>query len=223
MNIINKIKSKLIVSCQPIVKGPLDNSGIILAIAQAAVNGGACALRINDEKNVYNIKKKLKIPIIGIKKRKIKKSEIIITPFCEDIENLAKSGADIIAFDSTLRKRPVEISKLIENIHKYNCLAMADCSNLKEMINAVNLGTDIVASTLSGYTKKKKPPKLPDLNLISNFKSKNKKIPFIAEGRYNTPKLAKEAITRGAHAVVVGTAINRVEEITNWFASAINK
>jgi len=223
MNIIRKIKSKLIVSCQPVVKGPLDNHRMILAIAEAAVNGGASALRINDAKNVYNIKRKLKIPIIGIKKRKLKNSNIVITPFCKDIELLAKSGADIIAFDATLRKRPDKINKLIEIIHRNNCIAMADCSNIYEAINAINIGADIVATTLSGYITNKSAPKLPDLKMIINFRKKIKNKPIVAEGRYNTPKLAAEAIKRGAHAVVVGTAINRVEEITNFFVKEINK
>ena len=33
----------------------------------------------------------------------------------------------------------------------------------------------------------------------------------------------KKAIDMGAHAVVVGTAINRVEIITNWFVDEMNK
>ena len=223
MKIIKKIKSKLIVSCQPVVKGTLDNQASILALAQASVNGGASALRINGEKNVYNIKKKTKVPIIGIKKRKLKNSEVVITPFCEDVKSLAESGADIIAFDATLRKRPVEISKLIEAIHKNNCIAMADCSNFYEAINATELGADIVATTLSGYTKNKTVPKNPDFRMISQYKTNTNNKPIIAEGRFNTPKLAAEAIRRGAHAVVVGTAINRVEIITNWFVAEMNK
>ena len=59
--------------------------------------------------------------------------------------------------------------------------------------------------------------------MIINFRKKIKNKPIVAEGRYNTPKLAAEAIKRGAHAVVVGTAINRVEEITNFFVKEINK
>jgi len=223
MKIIKKIKSKLIVSCQPVVKGTLDNQASILALAQASVNGGASALRINGEKNVYNIKKKTKVPIIGIKKRKLKNSEVVITPFCEDVKSLAESGADIIAFDATLRKRPVEINRLIEVIHKHNCIAMADCSNFYEAIKATELGADIVATTLSGYTKNKTVPKNPDFRMITKYKTNTHNKPIIAEGRINTPKLAAEAIRRGAHAVVVGTAINRVEIITNWFVEEMNK
>ena len=222
MDIINNIKSKLKVSCQPVVGGVLDNERSILALAEASVNGGATALRINDKKNVYNVKKKLNVPIIGIKKRKVKNSNVVITPFCEDINSLADSGADIIAFDATIRKRPVEIEKLIELIHKKNCISMADCSNYNEAVNASFLGADIVASTLSGYIKGN-IPKNPDFRIISKFSQNNINKPIIAEGRINTPKQAAQAIKMGAHAVVVGTAINRIEIITDWFAAEIVK
>ena len=220
MDLLNNIKSKLIVSCQPVVGGVLDNESSILALAEASVNGGATALRINDKKNVYNVKKKLNVPVIGIKKRKVKNSNVVITPFCEDINSLADSGADIIAFDATIRRRPVE--KLIEFIHKKNCVSMADCSNYNEAVNASFLGADIVASTLSGYIKGK-IPKNPDFRIISKFSQNDINKPIIAEGRINTPKQAAQAIKMGAHAVVVGTAINRIEIITNWFAEEIIK
>ena len=222
MDLLNNIKSKLIVSCQPVVGGVLDNESSILALAEASVNGGATALRINDKKNVYNVKKKLNVPVIGIKKRKVKNSNVVITPFCEDINSLADSGADIIAFDATIRRRPVEIEKLIEFIHKKNCVSMADCSNYNEAVNASFLGADIVASTLSGYIKGK-IPKNPDFRIISKFSQNYINKPIIAEGRINTPKQAAQAIKMGAHAVVVGTAINRIEIITNWFAEEIIK
>ena len=221
MKIINKIKFKLIVSCQPVINGPLDDYSSILALAKASIDGGASGLRINDAKNIYNVKKKLDVPIIGIKKRKLKNSKVTITPFCEDIKSLANSGADIIAFDATLRKRPVEINKLIKSIHKNNCMAMADCSNYAEALNASQQGADIIGTTLSGYTNNKATPKLPDYKLIERCKKLGR--PIIAEGRFNTPQLAAEAIRRGAYAVVVGTAINRIEIITSWFVEKINE
>ena len=117
MDILKKIKSKLIVSCQPVVGGALDNESSILSIAEASVDGGAVGLRINDKQNVYNIKKKLNVPVIGIKKREIIGSNVIITPFSEDVTALADSGADIVAFDATFRERPVAIEKLINLFH----------------------------------------------------------------------------------------------------------
>jgi putative N-acetylmannosamine-6-phosphate epimerase len=45
----------------------------------------------------------------------------------------------------------------------------------------------------------------------------------IAEGRIWTPEEAREALRRGAHAVVVGTAITRPIEIVRRFARAASE
>jgi len=45
----------------------------------------------------------------------------------------------------------------------------------------------------------------------------------MAEGRFNTPELAKKAIEYGADAVTVGSAITRIENITNWYAKVVKK
>ncbi len=129
-------------------------------------------------------------------------------------------GADIIAFDATLRKRPVSIEKLISKIHSCKKIAMADCSNMKDAINAIENGADILSTTLSGYTSKNLPPKNPDFKLLRQL-IKKFKIPIIAEGRFNTPAFYKKAINYGAHAVVVGTALNRIELITKSFLDEI--
>ncbi len=42
----------------------------------------------------------------------------------------------------------------------------------------------------------------------------------MAEGRYNTPELAAKAIESGAVAVTVGSAITRLEVVTQWFINA---
>ena len=44
----------------------------------------------------------------------------------------------------------------------------------------------------------------------------------MAEGRYNTPELAKTAIEIGAYCVTVGSALTRLEHIVSWFAKAIH-
>ena len=43
----------------------------------------------------------------------------------------------------------------------------------------------------------------------------------MAEGRYNTPELAKIAIEIGADFVTVGSALTRLEHIVSWFSSAV--
>ena len=214
--VLKSIKKSLVASCQPIPNGPLDTPNFVLASARASLIGGAKALRIEGFKNLKIIKKNIKIPVIGIKKRISEKYPIIITPLISDVDKLANLGADIIAFDSTNRKRPYSIKQIISQIHFYKKLAMADCSNEKDAIIALDKGADIIATTLSGYTNNKKTPIKPDLKLLKLF-IKIFNVPVIAEGRFNNKFFFKKALDIGAHAVVVGTALNRIELITKSF------
>ena len=214
--IIKSLKNSLIASCQPLPQGPLDTPSFVLASAKASIIGGAKGLRIEGFKNLKIIKKNLNLPVIGIKKRVSNKYPIIITPLLSDVEKLSDLGAEIIAFDSTLRERPYSVKSLISKIHSYKKIAMADCSSIKDAINAIDNGADILSTTLSGYTNEKLPPKNPDFKLLNQL-IKKFKVPVIAEGRFNTPIFYKKAINLGAHAVVVGTALNRIELITKSF------
>ena len=214
--ILKSIKKSLIASCQPIPKGPLDTPTFVLASAKASLIGGARALRIEDFKNLKIIKKNTNIPVIGIKKRISEKYQIIITPLLSDVEKLSNLGADIIAFDSTDRKRPYSVRQIISKIHSYKKLAMADCSNERDANVAVDNGADIIATTLSGYTNNKIVPIYPDFKLLKFF-IKKFNVPVIAEGRFNDRSFFKRALSMGAHAVVVGTALNRIELITKSF------
>ena len=214
--IINSFKNSLIASCQPIPQGPLDTPSFVLASAKASIIGGARALRIEGFKNLKLIKKNINLPVIGIKKRVSKKYPIIITPLLSDVEKLSELGAEIIAFDSTFRARPYSVGSIISKIHSCKKIAMADCSTIKDAMIAIENGADILSTTLSGYTNKKSPPKNPDFKLLNQL-IKKFKVPIIAEGRFNTPLFYKKAIKAGAHAVVVGTALNRIELITKSF------
>ena len=70
------------------------------------------------------------------------------------------------------------------------------------------------------HTNKKLTPKNPDFKLLNQL-IKKFKVPIIAEGRFNTPVSFKKAMKSGAHAVVVGTALNRIELITKSFLDEI--
>ena len=214
--IIKRLKGSLIASCQPIPKGPLDFPSFVLASAKASIIGGAKGLRIEGFKNLKVIKQHINLPVIGIKKRISKKYPVIITPLLSDVEKLSELGAEIIAFDSTLRDRPYSVKQLISEIHSCKKVAMADCSTIKDALNAIENGADILSTTLSGYVSSKSPPKNPDFRLLSKMLKKFK-VPIIAEGRFNTPVFYKKAINSGAHAVVVGSALNRIELITKSF------
>ncbi|MDP8079911.1 N-acetylmannosamine-6-phosphate 2-epimerase [Phocoenobacter skyensis] len=217
-HILTKIKYELIASCQPVDDGPMDSPEIVAAMAQASVIGGAKGIRIEGVENLKATRKAVDVPIIGIVKRDLPDSPVRITPFLEDIEALAKAGADIIAVDGTNRPRPVTIKQAIKKIKEVGCLAMADCSNLEEGLYCQQLGFDIVGSTMSGYTGGD-IPKEPDYQLVKDL---NKAGCFVmGEGRYNTPELARSAIEAGAHCVTVGSALTRLEHIVSWFADEI--
>ena len=216
--VFQRIQHGLIASCQPVDDGPMDKPEIVAAMAQASVIGGAAGLRIEGVENLKAARPTVQVPIIGIVKRDLPDSPIRITPFLHDIEALAKAGADIIAVDGTHRPRPVELESAVKKIHELGCLAMADCSNLEEGLHCQKLGFDIIGSTMSGYTGGV-VPKEPDYQLVKDLKKAGCRV--MAEGRYNTPELAKTAIEIGADFVTVGSALTRLEHLVSWFAAAV--
>ena len=216
--VFQRIQHGLIASCQPVDDGPMDKPEIVAAMAQASVIGGAAGIRIEGVENLKAARPTVQVPIIGIVKRDLPDSPIRITPFLHDIEALAKAGADIIAVDGTHRPRPVELESAVKKIHELGCLAMADCSNLEEGLHCQKLGFDIIGSTMSGYTGGV-VPKEPDYQLVKDLKKAGCRV--MAEGRYNTPELAKTAIEIGADFVTVGSALTRLEHLVSWFAAAV--
>ena len=221
-NILKKIKNKIIVSCQPNERGPQDKTNIIVSMAKTAILGGCGGVRVEGAKNIYEVKKNISIPIIGIIKRDIPKYKVRITPLLTDVDKIISSGADIIAYDATIRRRPCPTKELVLKIKNANRLAMADCSNLEDAKKAINEGADIIGTTLSGYIGKiSKDTDKPNFNLIRQFKKLNSFV--MAEGRYNTPGLARKAILEGADAVTIGSAITRIDNITSWFVREISK
>ena len=71
---------------------------------------------------------------------------------------------------------------------------------------------------MSGYTGGEVPVE-PDYQLVRDLKSAGCFV--MAEGRYNTPELAKVAIEIGADCVTVGSALTRLEHIVSWFANSV--
>jgi len=221
-NILKKLKNKIIVSCQPNEGGPQDKTSIIVSMAKAAKLGGCGGVRIEGEKNIRAVKKNISVPVIGIIKNDLANYKVRITPLLKDVDKIINSGADIIAYDATNRKRPFSTEEIIFKIKKANRLAMADCSNLDDAKNAILEGADIIGTTLAGYVGKQvKDTDKPNIKLVKEFKKLNCFV--MAEGRYNSPDLARKAILAGADAVTIGSAITRIDNITNWFVKKIKK
>lgn len=224
--IFKQIKNKLIVSCQALPDEPLHSSFIMGKMAYAAYLGGAGGIRANSIEDIREIKKNVKLPIIGIIKKVYEGSEVFITPTENEVESLYNEGVDIIATDATKRIRPdgTTISEMFPKLReKYpDQIFMADCSTYEEAKKAYELGFDCLGTTLCGYTEYTKDRKLPDLELIGRL-VKDFDVPVIAEGGIWTPEDIKKIFSLGVHAAVVGSAITRPMEITKRFVSAIEE
>jgi N-acylglucosamine-6-phosphate 2-epimerase len=104
-------------------------------------------------------------------------------------------------------------------VHQLGALALGDVDSLASAEHALESGVDILATTLSGYTNGPAPDG-PDLALVSSLVALGI-APVVAEGRYSTPDHVREAFTRGACAVVVGSAITNPLLTTRRFLEAV--
>lgn len=214
----------LIVSCQALEDEPLHSPFIMAKMALAAKQGGAVAIRANGYNDIVSIKKEVDIPIIGIVKKQYEDSLVYITPTMNEIDEVARSGAQIIAIDATDRIRPngEKLEDLIKRAKECysDIFFMADISTFEEGIKAQDLGFDLISTTLCGYTEYTKDTKIPNLRLIEDLCGKVN-VPVIAEGGIWTIEDLKDVIDCGAYAAVIGTAITRPREITRRFVNSI--
>lgn len=225
---LDRVKGGLIVSCQALENEPLHSSFIMGRMAKAATEGGAVGIRSNSAEDINEIKQNTKLPVIGIVKRDYADSPIYITATMREIEELAKTACEMIAFDATLRNRPggEALADYVRKVRHIvpNKFLMADIATREEAKNAEALGFDCVSTTLMGYTAESKGHDIADDDF---FRLKEilgaLTIPVIAEGHVDTPQKAKRCLALGAHAVVVGGAITRPQLITQVFAEAINE
>lgn len=219
---LEMIRRQLIVSCQALDDEPLHSSFIMGRMALAAKEGGATCIRAQGVNDINEIKKVTQLPVIGIIKRNYEDSEIYITPTKKEVDELLTTECEMIALDATLRTRPNQetLKELINYIHQNHRLAMADVSTYEEAVHAKEIGFDCIATTLSGYTSYSTQSETPDFELLKKL-TDELSIPIICEGRIHTPEQLKKALELGAHAVVVGGAITRPQQITKRFVEAI--
>lgn len=212
----------LAVSCQARADNPLHGPVFMAAMAQAAEQGGALALRANGAADIAAIRAVSALPIIGIFKRWDDRFPVYITPDFAAAALVAAAGADIIALDATDRPRDGEpLGVLIARIRgELGKPVFADCATFEDGMRAARLGADYIATTLSGYTDETAALKAtgPDIALIAALASAIS-TPIVAEGRFERPEQLDAAFAAGAHAVVVGTAITNPREITRRFVS----
>ena len=224
--ILEQIKGGLIVSCQALSTEPLYDSYIMSKMAYAAMLGGAVGIRANTVVDILAIRERVDLPVIGIIKEVYPDSDVYITPTMKEVDALAEIGCDIIAVDATNRLRPngVTFEEFFKEVRaKYpDQLFMADTSCFEEGKKALELGFDLIGTTMSGYTPYTKGTPLPDFNLMKRYKEELGAT-VIAEGGIWIPEQLVEAFNNGVHAAVVGTAITRPMDITKRFVKALEE
>lgn len=223
-----KLKGKLIVSCQALPQEPLHSSFIMGRMALAAKEGGASGIRANTKEDIKEIQSQVDLPVIAIVKRDYEDSEVYITPTMKEVDELMEVKPEIIAVDATGALRPggITLKQFFHMIkEKYpSQLLMADCSTVEEALYADELGFDFIGTTMVGYTKQSEGLKIEenDFAIIREILKKAKH-PVIAEGNINTPEKAKRVIELGVFSVVVGSIITRPQLITRPFAQAVEE
>lgn len=214
------LQGKLIVSCQAPPGDPMRETGTLVRLARSAVAGGGAAIRANEPEVVAAIVAAVDLPVIGLWKDG--DVGVYITPTVRHALAIVEAGADVVAADATDRPRPdgSTFAELVAAVHGAGALVMADVSTLAEGIAAAGQGADFVSTTLSGYVPGTPEQTGPDLALVSALAAAID-VPVVAEGRINTPEEATDALARGAHSVVVGTAITAPTALTARFVAGI--
>lgn len=225
--LLDSMKGGLVVSCQVQHDDPVYSMDFVVKMAIAAEWGGAVGIRANSPDQIREIRKNVKLPIIGLYKIWHEDTDVFITPTLEAAKQVWEAGADIIALDCTEQitheGRPAY--ELLPVVKKEipDAIIFADVSNYEEAKRAVELGADIVGPTLYGYTEATKHIEQPDLREFARMcRDFGDQVCMMMEGHVYTPEDAMKCIYLGAHSVVVGSAITRPHLITKRFVDLLS-
>lgn len=211
----------LIVSCQAPPGSFIDSPGVIAAIAQEAIAGGAAGLRIEGIDDLAQVRSLVAQPVIGLLKARRRSARPLITVDFDACRAIAATGADMIAIDASYELHPTgaTLDQLIHRVRtELGLPVMADVSTFGEGERAVQAGAQWVGTTLSGYTPEtacRRDATEPDFGLLEELLAAG--YSGVLEGRVSTPEDVERARRMGARAVVVGTAITNPRVITESF------
>ena len=223
MSVLESLRGGLIVSVQAWRGSAIDDPAFIAAMARAAQDGGAVAVRVAGEDDLHAVRARVALPIVGLIKREYPGFEPYITPTLDEVRAIVAAGAEIVAFDATPRRRPsgTDVAALIAEIHARERLALADCATAADAAAAADAGADMVASTLCGYTAETAGAALPALDLVRELAQLRRFC--LCEGGVRSPAEVRAALDAGADAVVVGSAITNVDWLVREFAGAADR
>lgn len=214
------MKNRLVVSVQAYPGEPMRDPRTMAQIALAAELGGAAAIRCQGLADISAIKGQVSVPVIGLWKEG--SEGVYITPTLRHARACSVAGADIVAIDATRRPRPDgrTYAETVAALHDEGIVVMADCGSIGDAEMAYEAGSDILSTTLSGYTGEREKTAGPDLELLRQMVEQFDR-PVLCEGRVHTPDQARSALDAGAWSVVVGTGITHPTSITSWFVQAL--
>jgi N-acylglucosamine-6-phosphate 2-epimerase len=220
VTLLETLRGGLIVSVQAWRGSAIDDPYVIAAMACAAQESGAVAVRIAGTEHLHAVRARVALPIVGLIKREYPGFGPYITPSAAEIREIVATGAEIVAFDATPRPRPGgdDVGSLIAAIHAEGRLALADCATAADGVAAVASGADLIATTLCGYTAETVGQTLPALELVCEFAKLQQFA--VCEGGIRSPAEVRAALDAGADAVVVGSAITNVDWLVREFAGA---
>ena len=226
---LERLRGGLVVSVQAARGSPLATPEHLAAISRAVEAGGAVGIRAEGRDAVAAIKEAVKLPVIGLVKRRVAGSEVYITPALEDALAVVEAGAELVAVDATERVRadgtsgPAFVAALAAELPGR---VVADVDRASAGRAAASAGAAVVATTLSGYVQTGDSaaagatrPAEPDVALVAELAAEPG-CPVLAEGRYASPAHIRAAFEAGAFAVVVGTAITDPTALTRGLAAA---
>lgn len=225
-SVLAPTRGRLIVSCQALPDEPLyvAEGGIMPLFAKAAVSAGASAIRTSSSTDIADVVDAVSVPVIGLVKRVHAGFEPFITSTLEEVQEVARAGAHVVAIDATDRPRADgrSLARLVRDIRDRHpgLEIMADISTLREGEQAADLGVDTIGTTLNGYTTQSQSKAVSNRDLVELLVSRVD-VPVMAEGRIHTPEDARSMLEAGAFSVVVGGAITRPQEIAARFVEAL--
>ena len=212
----DQLKGGLIVSVQAPEGSPMRHPDVIAAMAEASLNNGAIGVRLESPEHIGAVRRRCpQALIIGLWKRTFAGSPVYITPGWEEIRAVWAAGADVIALDATARHRPEgqDLNTLVQRARgDLGAVLMADVDSLANGLRAAELGCDWVGTTLYGYTEETASLRPPGWELLTPLRQQlPPAVTLICEGGIASAEQARRALTEGADAVVVGTAITGVD------------
>lgn len=227
--IIDAIKGRLIVSCQAYEDNPLYGVDNMVIMSKCVLAGGAGAIRLCWPETVKAVRPFCTKPIIGINKvipsdTCDARESVYITPTLESAIAVVEAGCDVLAMDGTLRARQggERLGEIVAEIKRRypDLVLMADLATIEEGIACAEMGFDILASTLSGYTTETQDRSEvePDYELIRELKRETGLL-VNAEGRIWDLCQLDRAWQCGADMVSIGSAITNPMKTTQYLTA----